>query len=79
MVFLPVSTDRFPRQKMLEDRIPFAAGEWPATTTALELLAVNRVESGFDFDHAIERVAARALERVWLVYSHDTPNLLFAC
>ena len=79
MASLPVSAFRFPHQKILEDRIPFAAGEWRATTTALDL-AVNRVKSGFDFDHAIERVAAWAMERVWLVCSQDTPqHLLFAC
>jgi hypothetical protein len=79
MASLPVSAVCFPHQKIFEDRIPFAAGEWRAATTALDL-AVNRVKSGFDFDHAIERVAARAIERVWLVCSHDTPrHLLFAC
>jgi hypothetical protein len=58
--------------KILEDQIPFAAGEWRATTTALDL-AINRVGSGFDFDDAIERVAVWAMERRWLLRSHDTP------
>ena len=69
---LPVSAIRFPHQKILENQIPFAAGEWRATTTALDL-AINRVRAGFDFDDAIKRVAGRAMERRWLLRSHDTP------
>jgi hypothetical protein len=56
-----VSTLWLPHQKILEDQIPFAAVEWSAATTAL-YLAVNRFGSRFDFDHAIERVAVRAME-----------------
>jgi hypothetical protein len=64
-----------PHQKILEDQIPFAAVEWSAATTAL-YLAVNRFGSRFYYNHAIERVAGRAMERGWLVRSHDTPTTL---
>jgi hypothetical protein len=75
----PLRTLWLPHHKILEDRIPFAADEWSAAVAA-PYLAINCVDSGFDFDQAIERVAARATERVWLVRSHDTPqHLLFAC
>jgi hypothetical protein len=56
-----VSTLWLPHQKILDDQIPFAAVERSAATTAL-YLAVNRFGSRFDFDHAIERVAVRAIE-----------------
>jgi hypothetical protein len=56
-----VSTLWLPHQKILEDQIPFAAVEWSAATMAL-YLSVNRFGSRFDFDHAIERVAVRAME-----------------
>jgi hypothetical protein len=70
-----VSALWLPHQKILEDQIPFAAGEWSAATTAL-YLAINGVGSGFDFDHAIKCVAGRAMERGRLVRSHDTPPTL---
>jgi hypothetical protein len=66
-----VSTLWLPHQKILEDQIPSAAVEWSAATTAL-YLAVNRFGSRFDFDHAIERVAVRAMERGWPVRSRTS-------
>jgi hypothetical protein len=33
----------------------------------------DRFGSGFDFDHAIERVAVPAMERGWLFRGHDKP------
>jgi hypothetical protein len=50
-----------PHQKILENQIPFAAGEWIAATTAL-YRAINRFGSWFDSDDLIERVAVRAME-----------------
>ena len=72
---LPVGAVRLPHQKILEDQNSFAAGERSAATTAC-YLAFNRFGSGFDFDHAIERVAVRAMKRGWLVRGHDTPPTL---
>jgi hypothetical protein len=48
-------------QKILEDEIPFAAGQWRAAIPA-RYLEINRVGSYFDFDDAIERAAIRAKE-----------------
>ena len=64
-VSLLVTTLSIAHQKILENQIPFAAGEWSTATAAL-YFSINRVGSGFDFDHAIERVAVRAMERGWL-------------
>jgi hypothetical protein len=58
----PVTTLPLAHQKILENQIPFAAGEWSTATAAFYFL-INRVGSGFDFDHAIERVAVQAMER----------------
>ena len=55
---MPVTTLRLAHQKILENKIPFAAGEWSTATAAL-YFSINRV--GFDFGHAIERVAVRAM------------------
>ena len=74
-VSLPVTTLRLAHQKILENQIPFEAGEWSTATAAL-YFSLNRVGSGFHFDHAIERVAVRAMERGWLVRGHDTPPTL---
>jgi hypothetical protein len=58
----PVATLPLAHQKILENQIPFAAGEW-STVTAAFYFSINLVGSGFDFDHAIERVAVQAMER----------------
>jgi hypothetical protein len=80
MASVPVSAVGLPHQKILENQIPFAAGEWRATITALDL-AINSFWAGFDFDYAIKRAAVRAMERKWPLRSHDAPpgTPAFAC
>jgi len=67
-----------PHQKILEDQIPFAAGEWSAATMAL-YLAVNRFGSRFDFDHAIEARCRSGNEtRMACPQPRYAPNISFS-
>jgi hypothetical protein len=59
--FYAFADARPPHQKILEDQIAFAAYESSAATTAF-YFAIDRFGPGFDLNHAIERVATRAME-----------------
>jgi hypothetical protein len=59
--FYAFADARPPHQKILQDKIAFAAHESSAATTAL-YFAINRFRSGFDLNHAVERVATRAMK-----------------